>query len=254
MIRRTFLILPAVGAAREKALWRDGIGDWTEFRSRPSAPGISSSRKEDCDRVIAEAEIGLDDRDSRLLASMLPRQESWRLYDDFKEEAAFLDIETDGLSPGCSVTMVGVHGPAGTEVMVSGEGLDACSIAEALEGASMLVTFNGSCFDLPVLAAEYPSLDLGLPHLDLRFAARRAGLRGGLKAVEGSLGLRRDEGIADVDGREAVRLWNRWRRGCRGSLDTLMEYNRADTENLSPVADTVCSLLERMTTGDGHEV
>ncbi len=248
MIRRSFLILPSVGAARERALWREGIADWDEFLARPSAPGMSVHRKESCDRVIGEAGLALEQRDSRRLASMLPRNESWRLYGAFKEDAAFLDIETDGLGPGCSVTVVGVHGPGGTRAMVSDQDLDACSVAESLEGASMLVTFNGSCFDLPVLAAEFPSLDLDIPHLDLRFAGRRAGLCGGLKAVEGALGLRRADGIAEMDGREAVLLWKRWKRGCRSSLDTLLEYNRADTENLRPVAERVCSLLEKATT------
>ena len=250
MIRRTFRILPATGAMRERALWKEGVRDWDSFMGCDTVNGMSERRKEKCNAVIMAAQGRHSMGDCRGLASMLPRSELWRLYDDFKSKAAFLDIETDGLGPGCEVTVVGVHSRDGTQTFVSGEDLDVASVAQALEGTSVLITFNGSCFDIPVLTAAFPELQLDIPHIDLRFAARRAGLSGGLKVIERNLGLNRDEGIADVDGFEAVRLWNAWRRGCARSLDTLLEYNRADTENLPFVAEEVCSRLTKMTLGD----
>ncbi len=252
MIRRTFRILPATGTTRERALWREGVRDWDSFLDRSEVIGMSERRKERCDVVLRAAQDCHSIGDCKGLASMLPRSELWRLYDDFKSKAAFLDIETDGLGPGCEVTVVGIHSLEGTRTFVSGEDLDSDSIEEALEGSSVVLTFNGSCFDIPVLTAAFPDLRLDIPHIDLRFAARRAGLSGGLKAIERNLGLSRGEGIADVDGFEAVRLWNNWRRrGCARSLDTLLEYNRADTENLPFVAEKVCSRLREMTLGDG---
>lgn len=254
MIRRTFRILPATGAMRERALWNEGIVDWQAFREIDSVPGMSMGRKKECDAVIGDAELLLERRDCGALASMLPRSETWRLYGAFHRDAVFLDIETDGLGPGCEVTVVGTHDRNGTRTLVSGQDLDEESVAELFTGASMLVTFNGSCFDVPVLRSAFPSLDLDMPHVDLRFVARKAGLTGGLKIIERRLGLERDEGIADVDGAEAVRMWMAWkRRGCDRSLDTLLEYNRADTMNLPLVGEKVCSILERMTLGESDE-
>ncbi len=225
--------------------------DWDSFLDRSEVIGMSERRKERCDEVIRSAQQRHSMGDCRGLASMLPRSELWRLYDDFKSNAAFLDIETDGLGPGCEVTVVGIHSRKGTRTLVSGDDLYPDSIEEALEGSSVILTFNGSCFDIPVLTTAFPDLRLDFPHIDLRFAARRAGLSGGLKVIERDLGLSRGEGIADVDGFEAVRLWNNWRRrGCARSLDTLLEYNRADTENLPFVTEEVCSRLRKMTLGD----
>lgn len=253
VIRRTFRILPATGPSRERALWDEGIDDWSTFIGRPSIQGISDRRKAMCDSVLMDAEDLLSERDCRGLASMMPRSETWRLYSEFHPDTAFLDIETDGLGPDCEITVVGIHDRKGTRTLVSGQSLDEDSVQRSLAGASMLVTFNGSCFDIPVLRSSFPSLQLDIPHIDLRFAGRRAGLSGGLKSIERRLGLDRDEGIADVDGAEAVRLWNAWRhRGCERSLDTLLEYNRADTANLPFVAQRICSMLEGMTFGDHH--
>ncbi|HEU5406790.1 MAG TPA: ribonuclease H-like domain-containing protein, partial [Nitrospira sp.] len=39
------------------------------------------------------------------------------------------------------------------------------------------------------------------------------------------------------DGSDAVRLWFQWRRGDTIARDTLLSYNRADTENLVSLAD-----------------
>lgn len=99
------------------------------------------------------------------------------------------------------------------------------------------MTFNGSCFDVPVLNDKFPEARTCIPQIDLRFACAKIGMRGGLKHIERQIGIERDDGIADVDGMEAVRLWHAWGRGDRDARDRLVEYNRADTENLEALAD-----------------
>ena len=64
----------------------------------------------------------------------------------------------------------------------------------------MLVTFNGSQFDVPFLRAHFPKARLDQAHIDLRFALASLGYRGGLKVVEQTLGLRRDPAIQGMDG------------------------------------------------------
>lgn len=240
MLRKTFQIIPRVGPARERSLWEAGIGDWEDFRSSPRVPGFGAERKERADSLLSEAEDMLEGCRWREISSLLPRREQWRLYPEARKDAVYLDIETDGLGHDSIVTVVGLHRNGRTDALVRGEGLDVASLRELLEGASMLVTFNGSCFDLPVLRQSFPSLDWELPHLDLRFACQRVGLSGGLLRVERALGLSRDDSLEDIDGFEAVRLWDRWRRrGDRDALDLLTAYNRADTANLEPLAEII---------------
>jgi uncharacterized protein YprB with RNaseH-like and TPR domain len=76
-----------------------------------------------------------------------------------------------------------------------------------------------------------------LPHFDVCFAARRLGLRGGLKHIERELEILRDSDIAPLDGWEAVRLWHRWRAGDSGALELLRRYNMADTQNLEALSE-----------------
>ena len=58
------------------------------------------------------------------------------------------------------------------------------------------------------------------------------GYRGGLKAVERTLGIGREPSIRGVDGFEAVRLWRRHERGDRAALEKLLLYNLTDVVNL----------------------
>ena len=68
---------------------------------------------------------------------------------------SFLDIETTGLSPAyCQITVVGVHLTNGTEgrlVQLVGDDATADHVLEALEGTSMIYSYNGSRFDLPFI-------------------------------------------------------------------------------------------------------
>ena len=89
---------------------------------------------------------------------------------------------------------------------------------------------------IPVLKNSFPDLDFNLPHLDLRFASRKVGFRGGLKQLETDLKIRRADDIEGVDGFEAVRLWKRWDGySDHDALEKLIEYNRADTINLEEI-------------------
>lgn len=246
MITHTFQILPSVGAKKEKAIWEDGVRSWDDFLSADAVKTMRPEAKERGDAVLAQASELLDDGDAWTLADMLPRGEVWRLYRRFRDDAAYLDIETDGLSRDALVTVVTVHRPGDTVTLTEGIDLSPDALAQALDGAKILVTFNGSCFDVPVLKNSFPEVDWDIPQYDLRFASRKVGYRGGLKHLEIEMGITRSEDIEGVDGAEAVHLWKMWERhGDRDSLDILTEYNRADTVNLERIADSIYDRLVR---------
>ena len=105
-------------------------------------------------------------------------------------------------------------------------------------GSRLLVTFNGSQFDVPFFASPtLPQARLDQAHIDLRFVLASLGFKGGLKVIENRLGLRRDPTIQDVDGFEAVRLWHRYQRGDKAALQKLILYNMTDVANLVELAE-----------------
>jgi predicted nuclease with RNAse H fold/dephospho-CoA kinase len=122
-------------------------------------------------------------------------------------------------------------------------GDDAEELNRLLEPAKCVVTFNGSAFDIPFLKSTFPEIRLPGEHIDLRFAVRRVGLRGGQKAIERVLGLARSSDLADLGGAEAVLLWHRYLRGDIGALRHLISYNRADVDGMRRILDHLIDAL-----------
>lgn len=236
MIRSTFLHLPGIGARTEAELWQRGVRDWSDLVPADVRRLGSDERTSRLGRALAASERALQERNAGWFGERLPEREHWRVYPGFEEETAFLDIETTGLSPYHGiVTVVSVHGLGGTRTFVAGEDLE--ELPAYLRRFPVLVTFNGSRFDLPFLEASFPGLRLPPVLIDLRFLLYRIGLSGGLKRIEIVTGVGDRRGVEGVDGLEAVRLWQAYRRGSTSSLDRLVQYNRADTTNLVPLLE-----------------
>ncbi len=246
MIERTFQLLPSIGVSMERRLWSSGIPDWETFLGSDIVPGISQKRKTRLDSELETAKGKLAEGRYGFFASKLPTREHWRLYRKARDDAAFLDIETDGLGGSAIITVVSVTRGGSTTTLVRGSDLDRDGLNQALEGTTMLVTFNGLSFDIPMIAARFKDCIPTAPHLDLRHACRKVGLTGGLKAIERKLGMTRAQEVEYVTGKDAIHLWHLWqRRGNQAALNTLMRYNVMDTENLVPLADTIYEIMEK---------
>lgn len=243
MLQNSFIHVTGIGPKRERALHRRGITTWSRFLSKPADSGLPASVIEQAVRQLEESAYRLGARDALFFDRNLPSCEKWRMWSDFESEAVFLDIETTGLGPPIDyVTVVGLHDSSGTHSFVRGENL--FMLPEALAKYRLVVTFNGSQFDLPFLKAHMGNIFGGHAHIDLRFVLRRLGFRGGLKSVERQLGIRRPPELAGVDGFEAVRLWHRYVAGDENSLKKLVAYNRQDTENLRPLMELAYGKLK----------
>jgi len=240
VIRRTFLILPTIGEATERKLWREGLLDWDCFLRSKSVSGISSRRKERLDGGLHQASVFLERGEVAYFTRLLPSREHWRFLEEAGENVAYLDIETDGLGPKAVVTMVGVHRPSGSITLVRDIDLNEESLSASLRGCKMLVTFNGASFDLPMIEREFPFSMPRVPHFDLRHGCARIGLTGGLKSVERQVGIFRARELEYMTGEEAVYLWHLWKRkGNENALKLLKRYNLEDTKNLVPIAGMV---------------
>jgi uncharacterized protein YprB with RNaseH-like and TPR domain len=246
MIQRTFVFLKGIGESTERRLWDHGIGDWSAFRSRTALPGIAPGRKILYDEDLASASDHLRRGNARYFSGRLKPRDHWRLFEAFGERAVFLDIETTGAPPASGeATVVGLYARGVMTSLVRHSSLTEERLREELSRADLLVTFCGSIFDIPYLRAKFPRVPLDHPHIDLCFAAKRVGLRGGLKHIESLLDIERPEEVRGLDGWDAVRLWQASRRGSRDALELLLRYNEADTRNLLPLARIVYSRLAR---------
>lgn len=238
MLTSSFIFLPGVGPVTERRWWQEGLFDWRRFLERPLVTGLSEHRKIWYDAELREAQTLTEKGHVHMFGSRLPRREHWRLYETCRSRAGYLDIETTGTSAESGeVTVVGLHCEGKTTSLVRGENLTAERLQAELDRCTLLVTFFGSVFDVPYLCAKFPGLRFPTLHFDLCFAARRLALRGGLKHIEQAMGIERDTTISGLDGFDAVRLWFQWRRGDTTARNTLMSYNRADTDTLVLLAD-----------------
>jgi len=227
----TFIHVPGIGQRRERELWERGFTSWDRFlRNHP--PGrwhdLIASRL-DVERVIRD----------------LPKKEAWRMLPSFPGRTAYLDIETEGLTIGeDAVTCIGLSDGRRTQAFIRGRNLS--EFPAALRKFDLLVTYNGACFDLPVLKTAFPTVNFDrLQHIDLRYPAHRVGLKGGLKSIEHQLGLSRAEEIAGADGYLAVLLWREHRRGHPNAVETLAHYCLADVVSLKPLSAEVYNRLAR---------
>ena len=238
MLQNTFLHLPGIGYAYERQLWESGVLTWEDFMRAPSLPSALDGRRERLLPLVEQSLARYDRGDAAYFARTLPARDVWRLYADYRDSAAFLDIETTGLSPYSSVlTLVGILDRDGYSGFVRDDNL--LDLREALERYDMVVTYNGASFDLPYVEHSFGKVFRHVAHLDLMYPLRRLGYGGGLKSIETRLGVGRPSELSGLSGYDAVRMWRMWTMGSAGALETLVRYNAEDVASLPALADLV---------------
>ena len=249
MIESSFCVLSGVGTKTERRLWQGGVGTWTEFLLSDTIPGIAPSRKGVYDAELGQAQAHRAEEDARYFGNKLPAREHWRLYEWLRPRAAYLDIETNSFG---QITVVGLYGHGSFTSLVQGESLTRQRLCEEIARYDLLVTFNGTSFDQPVLLATIQGLPLDQPHVDLWVLGRRLGYRGGLKAIEYQLGIPRRADLWGMGGADAGQLWNRWRHSRdEEARERLLAYNEADCVNLQPLADVFYCRMVQECRGEG---
>lgn len=245
MLCHTFQHLRGMSAKRERELWASGVLHWRDYERRlnpqqtlfGSLDALHGHALE-----LRESNDAHDREDVDYFAERLDRQEHYRIALSYPHKVLFLDIETTGLSRYYdNITVIGwsLAGEKGFFV----RGGDDTSLRAALAKAKVLVTFNGTLFDVPFIAHEHPHLLLPKIHVDLRFLARRAGLTGGQKEIERILGVARESSVREVGGEMAPVLWNNYTRGDTAALERLLHYNAADLDGMKHIFNAAVERL-----------
>jgi hypothetical protein len=176
----------------------------------------------------------------------------------------FIDTETSGLAGGTGtwVFVCGVGRLEGDVLLLrqwlltrlDSEQAMLTELAADLARATLLISYNGKAFDLPLLAARFRLAGLlskaspdwqRIDHLDLLYPVRRAFARRWpdcrLASVEQRLlGFRRDD---DLPGAEAPSVWLEWlRRGDGARLGAVLRHNRLDLISLAALVPALAAV------------
>jgi uncharacterized protein YprB with RNaseH-like and TPR domain len=221
MLRHTFCHIPGVGDKAERRLWESGVTSWEDALRRPQ-------RRLD-EQHLRDSLAHFEGRNPAWFGQRLPAAQAWRLFHDFRDSCAFVDIETTGMLGWGHITTIALYDGRSVRHYVHGKDLQ--NFVGDVAEYRLLVTYNGKSFDVPFLERTFGTR-LGQAHIDLRYVLHSLGLRGGLKSCERQLGLHRP-GLEDVDGYVAVLLWHDYqRRRNPRALETLLAYNVQDAVNL----------------------
>ena len=160
----------------------------------------------------------------------LPSNQSWRIFPEFRESIAYLDIETTGLDAlSNQITTIALYDGKSIFTYVQGQNLD--EFTKDIQKYKVIVTYNGKCFDVPFIESNL-GIQLNQVHIDLRYLLKSLGYTGGLKGCEKKAGIDRRE-LEGIDGYFTVLLWNDYQRKKNSKLlETLLAYNIQDVVNL----------------------
>ncbi len=243
MLQNTFLHIPGIGESIERRLWASRILSWDDFLASTEAADILGRRYRLARWYVKCSRYNL--HDIHFFKPLLPGIQSWRLFHQFHSQAAYLDIETTGMYGAADdITVIGLYDGKKLQTFIWGKNLG--DFIQAVKAYPLLITFNGSCFDLPFIESYFKGFRFNCAHIDLRFLLKKLGYGGGLKRVEEQFGLRRDADLANLSGYDAVLLWQRYRRGDRAALDKLIRYNTEDVVNLQTLMWEGYALLCKM--------
>jgi uncharacterized protein YprB with RNaseH-like and TPR domain len=214
LLEHTFIHIPGIGPKTEQRLWQRDILTWEAFLTWDARGFFPPARHA---YVRRQVEASIENQENiRFFRDRLSSTDMWRAFDRFKEQAVYLDIETSGEGRAQEeITVIGLYDGLSVQTFIDGINLKDFELAVA--AYDLVITFNGSQFDLPVI--------------------RRHGYSGGLKAIEKTFGLARAPEIDGMNGYDAVMLWKAYARGDQSALERLIQYNTADIVNLKPLME-----------------
>jgi hypothetical protein len=231
LLTQTFAHLPGIGEQTERGLWEKGIQCWDDLACVDHSLLPARLRLGKWRDPLEVTQREYERKAWRYFDEQIPGALKWRAFEELAADACYVDIETSGYDN--RITVIGVYQHGAYHSFVAGINLD--KAREWIEAAPLVITFNGASFDMPIIRSHFPYNVFNHIHIDLMFPLRRLGMKGGLKQIERRLGLARSDETSQMNGWDAVLLWQQYRRGHAGALERLLVYNEEDVRNLEPL-------------------
>ncbi len=225
MIKEAIQHCPGVGPVRLSKLHQSGVRTWADVldcwqRIPDSLRGnlIDESRR--CLEALKAGDI-------QYFVDRFAPQDKWRILAHYLDQASYFDIETAGLENDSPITVIVCWHKGQLLSFVEHENLD--DFLHLLDDVTLLVSFNGSSFDVPRILDVFHIPELPCPHVDLRWLLFHRGIRGGLKDIAKRMAITRPADLCNVDGEIAVQLWSSWMiDNDQAARDQLIRYCGAD--------------------------
>ncbi len=230
MIKKSFIFLNGMTCKKEKQLWLQNINDWDKFINTKKIKGISIKRKEEYNKELINAKNYLINNELEIFRKF-PSKELWRLYEYYKDQCIFLDIEIGSNSK--DIILIGLFDGINTKIMVKNYNLDKKVLLDELKKYKLLITYNGKSFDIPIIE-KYFGLNIDILHIDLKHCCLKLGLNGGLKEIEKILNLKRP---SNLYGKPYDTYKTFVASQDREYLDLLIKYNEEDIINLKAIIE-----------------
>jgi len=208
LITEALLHCAGIGPVRLAQLNELGIRTWTDVLDQQESlpPARGRALAEECTRCLT----ALDTEDIRYFTNQFAPRDKWRILTHFLDQASFFDIETVGLEYDAAITVICCWHDGQLHHFVEHENLDEFLLL--LDEIKLLVSFNGSSFDVPRILDAFHIPDLPCAHLDMRWTCFHQGETGGLKEIATRAGIARPHDLDSADGELAVQLWFDWQR------------------------------------------
>lgn len=234
-LQQTFLHAPGIGPVTEAKIKARGFAHWQAVLERPEDLPLGTSTSSSLCEILTRSQCALQAGDIQFFIDHLATREQWRILATYFDRLSYFDIETSGLSYDAYVTCVACYHKGKVYTYVNGENLD--DFLDLLEEVDLLVSFNGTSFDVPFLLRTWHIPEFPCPHIDLRWQCYHQKHKGGLKQIERALNITRPPDLQGVDGAEAVWLWFRWKQyQDQKARERLLRYCAADVLTLQLVA------------------
>lgn len=241
MINQALQHCSGIGPVRLAKLHSAGVQTWQDALQYPQR--IPASCRQAMIEESRRCLTALENKDIQYFINRFTPQDKWRILANYLEGATYFDIETLGLSSADPITVIAAWHQGQFHIFVEHENLD--DFLECLDQVKLLVSFNGSTFDVPRVLDTFHIPDLPCPHLDLRWTTYHRGLAGGLKEIASRLGIDRPADLRDVSGEQAVLLWQAWKaEQDQAAREHLIRYCAADVLLLHMVAQRLVGQVD----------
>ena len=124
MLKNTFIHIPGIGSKTEACLWDSGILDWDGLRKAFEIK-LSHKKLESIERCLQESREHLGKNSPQYFNSLLPTNQHWRMFPEFRDSTVYLDIETTGLKVwGSEITTIALFDGEDVFYYVKDQNLD----------------------------------------------------------------------------------------------------------------------------------